>query len=54
MVLLLISWYVYAIYGNILVISDNEDKHCFVAAGSDTPLDTIPDDAQVGTYQDVA
>ena len=41
-ILLFICWYVYAIYGNILIVSDNKDKHCYVAADSDIPLQAIP------------
>ena len=35
-ILLLTSWYVYAIYGSCLIISDNSDKHCYVAQDSIT------------------
>ena len=39
--LLLISWYVYAIYGSCLLIEDNKDRHCYVSDDSYIPQSTI-------------
>ena len=51
--LLLTCWVVYAIYGNILVVTDNKDTHCYVAADAIEPTLTI-DEADRSNYQDVA
>ena len=39
--LLLISWYVYAIYGSCLLVEDNRNRHCYVANDSYQAEDSI-------------
>ena len=53
MLLLLTCWVVYAVYGNIVLISDNKDRHCYVAVGESEPTITI-EAAERGDYEDAA
>ena len=55
MILLLTSWYVYAIYGSCLLIENNTDRNCYVAPGAITPTPASElDSLQQATYQDAA
>ena len=39
--LLLTCWLVYAIYGSILLVIENADRHCYVAPDATEPTLTI-------------
>ena len=35
--ILLLVWYGYAVFGNVAVIEDNKDRHCYVSNGEIVP-----------------
>ena len=52
--LLLITWYAYAIFGNIVIIEDNKEKHCYVMNNQNLPTATIDSSIDKNDFQDVA
>ena len=51
---LVIAWYAYAIFGSLVVIDDNRDRHCYVANGSYEATATMPDFVKDGDVGDAA
>ena len=54
--LLLASWFFYAIYGNAVIVSEPTSRHCYVKPAQPAPLATLPPatDPAASEYEDVA
>ena len=52
--ILLLSWFFYAVYGSTVLAQLSEDRHCYAKPGNNsTPLGTLPVDLSGAGYEDV-
>ena len=52
--ILILSWYAYAIFGSVVILEDLGGDHCYVHGGDYQPVVQIPDGDNPGEYEDAA